>query len=66
MRYNIFSTTPPQEPGIGHGTEFLKFLSSKASAKMHHQLPASCKDYSDYYLQTKLISSADEKQAVRS
>ena len=33
---------------------------------MHHQLPASCKDYSDYYLQTKLISSADEKQAVRS
>ena len=37
MTYDIFSNLP-QEPTIGRGTEFLKFLTSKASAKMRQPL----------------------------
>ena len=38
MTYDIFSPNPPQEPATGKGTEFLKFLTSKASAKMRQPL----------------------------
>ena len=37
MTYDIFSKQP-QEPKVGRGTEFLKFLTSKASAKMQQPL----------------------------
>ena len=35
MTYDIF-TKQPKEPNTGRGTEFLKFLTSKASAKRDH------------------------------
>ena len=38
MTYDIFSNNPPQEPRTGRGTEFLKFLPSKASVKMRQPL----------------------------
>lgn len=38
MIYDIFSSNPPQEPSTGRGTEFLKFLTSKASSKMRQPL----------------------------
>ena len=38
MTYDIFSPIPPQEPTTGKGTEFLKFFTSKASAKMRQPL----------------------------
>ena len=41
MTYDIFSSNPPQEPSTGRGTEFLKFFSSKASAKMRQPLKPS-------------------------
>ena len=41
MTYDIFSSDPPQEPSTGRGTEFLKFFTSKASAKMRQQLKPS-------------------------
>ena len=37
MTYDIFSKQP-NEPRIGRGTEFLKFLTSKASTKMQQPL----------------------------
>ena len=37
MTYDIFSKQP-KEPSTGRGTEFLKFLTSKASAKMRQPL----------------------------
>ena len=41
MTYDIFSSNPPQEPSTGRGTEFLKFFTSKASAKMRQPLKPS-------------------------
>ena len=41
MTYDIFSSNPPQEPCTGRGTEFLKFFTSKASAKMRQPLKPS-------------------------
>lgn len=41
MTYDIFSNIPPQEPSTGRGTEFLKFFTSKASAKMRQPLKPS-------------------------
>ena len=41
MTYDIFSSNPPQEPNTGRGTEFLKFFTSKASAKMRQPLKPS-------------------------
>ena len=41
MTYDIFSSNPAQEPSTGRGTEFLKFFTSKASAKMRQPLKPS-------------------------
>ena len=38
MTYDIFSTIPPKQPRIGRGTEFIKFLLSKASKNMQQPL----------------------------
>lgn len=66
MTYNIFSKTTPKMPKLGKGTNFIKFILSKASKDMYKPLVPLCIPALTAHLSEVCFTYSDNKNSTKS